>query len=60
MFEHHYGTPERADGVCDIFAGDIERRPVDRFEHRRRATRGIDIRRWRDTDAACKRCGKIA
>src|SRR6185369_8798375 len=50
--EHQRAGPDRADWVCDAFAGDVWRRTVNRFEHRRVFALGVDVGTGRDAKAA--------
>ncbi len=59
MIEHLRRGPEAGDGIGDALAGDVERRAMDRFEHRREAPLRIDVGRRRDAEAAGQRTGKV-
>ena len=46
-------------GIGDALAHDVERRTVDRLEHRGKGALGIEVRRRRDAERAGQRGGEI-
>ena len=59
MVEHQRRRPEAGDRVGDAFAGDVERRAVDGFEHRGVAALRIDVAGGRHAEAAGQRGGEV-
>src|SRR5438067_7531940 len=59
MLEHERAGPERRDRVGDAFAGDVERRAVDRLEHRRELALRIEIRGRRNAERAGQGGGQV-
>ena len=56
MLEHHCPGPEGGDRVGDALAGDVERRAVDRLEHRGRGALGVEVGGGCDPKRA-RQCG---
>ena len=52
MLQHHRAGPDHADRIGDAHPGDIRRRAVHRFEHRRKIAGRIDVAGRRDADRA--------
>ena len=59
MLQHHRAGPEAGDRIGDALAGDVERRAVDRLEHRRAAALGIDVAGGRDAERSGERGGEV-
>ena len=60
VLEQHHDRPERADRIGQALAHDVERRAVDRLEHRGIAVLRIDVAGGRDAQAAGEGCGQVA
>src|SRR4051812_27548149 len=59
MLEHHRRRPERRDRIGDALAGDVERRSVDRLEHRGEFAFRIQVRGGRDAERAGERRSQV-
>ncbi|MNO76267.1 hypothetical protein D3C76_673380 [compost metagenome] len=59
VLKHHRRRPEGRDRVGDTFAGDVEGRTVDRFEHRREFARRVEVGGRRNAQAAGQSRGQV-
>src|SRR6266702_3125374 len=59
MFQHQRGGPKRADRIGNPLPGDVERRAVNGFEHRRKAPLRIHVGGGRDPQTAGQSRGQV-